>query len=277
MNLNGTTVWIIGASSGIGAATARELTRRGASVAISARRQDELEKVASGDMLVVPLDVTDGDALERGATCVLGAFGRIDLVIYAAGYWKQMYATAWNSRDFIRHLEVNLVGLSNTFSAVLPPMLNRRQGRIAAVSSVAGYRGLPGSGGYGATKAAQLNVLESLRIELAPLGVHVTTVSPGFVRTDMTADNDFPMPFIIDAPAAATAICDGLERDRIEIAFPLPMALLSKLALPVPPRLWAALWKHAAERSDHAHTQDHHRQQAHRVRLRLPRRLHDHH
>jgi short-subunit dehydrogenase len=112
--------------------------------------------------------------------------------------------------------------------------------------SAAGYRGLAGSEAYGATKAGQINLLESLRIHVASRGVRVTTVCPGFVRTDLTAGNAFPMPFIIGAGAAGRAICDGLERERIEIVFPLRMAILMKVARLLPARLWSALWSRSS-------------------------------
>lgn len=242
MKLTGTAVWVVGASSGIGAATARELVRRGARVAVTARRAQQLQEIARGEMLVVPADVTEAGSLAHAAATVLDTLGPLDLVVYSAGYWQQMDATAWNPDVFEHHLRVNLTGLSNTLAVVLPPMLERGRGAVAGISSVAGYRGLAGSGGYGATKAAQLNLLESLRVQLAPHGIRVTTVSPGFVRTNLTADNRFPMPFLIEATQAATAICDGLERDRTEIVFPLPMAALMAAARLVPPRLWTALW-----------------------------------
>ena len=118
-------------------------------------------------------------------------------------------------------------------------MLERGHGGFVGVSSVAGYRGLAGAEAYGATKAAQINLLEALRIAVAGLGVDVVTVCPGFVKTELTAGNSFPMPFIIEADQAARAICDGLERGRAEIVFPLPMAVLMKIARLLPVRLWA--------------------------------------
>jgi NAD(P)-dependent dehydrogenase (short-subunit alcohol dehydrogenase family) len=249
MNLNGKVAWVVGASSGIGAATARELAHRGARVAVSARREDRLREVSDGGMLAVAADVTDARSVAGAAATVLRALGPVDLVVYSAGYWQQMDATAWDTEVFDRHLRVNLGGMSNTLAAVLPQLLERGRGVFAGISSVAGYRGLPGSGGYGATKAAQLNLLESLRVQLDPFGVRVTTISPGFVRTDLTAGNRFPMPFIMDAHDAAVAICDGLERDRADIVFPLPMALLMKTARLIPPRLWTALWRPRPERT----------------------------
>ncbi len=245
MNLNGTVAWVVGASSGIGAAVARELVSRGAKVAISARREGQLAEVSGGCMLVVPADVTDVASMAAAAARVRGELGPIELVVLSAGYWKRMPATDWDTDSFNRHVQVNLVGMSNAISAVLPEMLARQSGVIAGIASVAGYRGLAGAEAYGATKAGQINLLEALRIRLAGTGVRVTTVCPGFVRTEMTAGNDFPMPFIIEADAAGRAICDGLERERTEIVFPARMALLMKAARYVPVRMWAALFTRA--------------------------------
>lgn len=242
MKLAGQVAWVVGASSGIGAAVARELCRRGARVAVSARRGDRLREVSGETMLVAPADVTDLASISSAAVTVRDALGAIDLVVLSAGYWKQMDPSAWDTELFDKHLRVNLTGMSNTLAAVLPAMLERGQGAIAGISSVAGYRGLAGSEAYGATKAAQLNLLESLRVHVARRGVRVTTVCPGFVRTELTAGNTFPMPFMITAERAATAICDGLERDRTEIVFPLPMAVLMKAARLVPARAWTAMW-----------------------------------
>jgi NAD(P)-dependent dehydrogenase (short-subunit alcohol dehydrogenase family) len=243
MRLNGKVAWVVGGSSGIGAAVARELVRRGATVAISARRNEQLHDVAGGDMLVVPADVTDAAGVSAAATRVRQAMGPIDLAVLSAGYWKQMEPAGWDTDVFDQHLRVNLSGMSNAIAAVLPGMLQRDHGVIAGMASVAGYRGLAGAEAYGATKAAQINLLESLRVHIARTGVHVTTICPGFVRTDLTAVNRFPMPFIIDADQAARSICDGLERERTEIIFPARMALLAKAARLVPVRAWTALWE----------------------------------
>lgn len=257
MNLSGKVAWVVGGSSGIGAAVARELQSRGAVVAISARRQDQLAEVAAesgGIMLAVAADVTDGESLKAAASRIREELGPIDLAILSAGYWKQMTGSEWDSESFNRHVQVNLVGMSNSIAAVLPQMLARHRGVIAGISSVAGYRGLTGSAAYGATKAGQINLLESLRIQVARSGVRVITVCPGFVRTDLTAGNDFPMPFIIEADTAGRAICDGLERERTEIVFPIRMAILMKAARLVPVALWSALWSRVSpkEADDHA-------------------------
>jgi short-subunit dehydrogenase len=243
MELRGTVAWVVGASSGIGAAVARELVRRGAIVAISARREDQLKEVAGDTMLVLPADVTDAGALAAAAARIREERGPIGLAVLAAGYWKQMDPGHWDTGLFDQHVQVNLTGMSNAIAAVLPDMLARRSGVIAGISSVAGYRGLAGAEAYGATKAGQINLLESLRVHVAKTGVRVTTVCPGFVRTELTAGNRFPMPFMIEADEAARSICDGLERERTEIVFPAPMAALMKASRFVPNRVWTAMWK----------------------------------
>ncbi|WP_243057222.1 SDR family oxidoreductase [Nocardioides sp. SR21] len=231
--------WIIGASSGIGAELAQELVRRGGEVAISARKAEDLQEVAGDAMQVVPLDATDRAAVLAASEQV----GDVDVVVWCAGYWKQFDAAAWDADIFERHIEVNLLGLNNVLAAAIPRMVRNRRGHLVGIASVAGYRGLPGAEAYGATKAAQINLLEGLRAALSKHGVRVTTVCPGFVRTPMTDTNEFPMPFMIEADQAARAIADGLEKHRTEIVFPLPMAVTMKLARLVPVRAWAALTK----------------------------------
>lgn len=236
-------IWVIGASSGIGAAVAREARRRGARVAISARRADRLQELAAGDMTVVPLDVTSAEELRSGAAEVREHLGDIDVAVLCAGYWKQTDAANWDTESFDRHVQVNLVGMSNAIAAVLPRMLEQRRGHIAGISSVAGFRGLAGAEAYGATKAAQINLLESLRVHVARTGVTVTTICPGFVRTELTAGNRFPMPFMIEPEEAATSICAALERPRAEVVFPTRMAVLMKTARLVPRGLWRLIWR----------------------------------
>jgi short-subunit dehydrogenase len=165
-----------------------------------------------------------------------------------AGHWQQMSAFNFNYSEFVKHQEVNLFGFASCISEILPKMIESNQGVIAGVSSVAGYRGLSGGAAYGASKAAQLNLLESLRVDLQKTGVRVQTISPGFVKTPMTATNDFPMPFLISAEAAAKAIVDGLERGKAEIVFPLPMSILMKSAKLIPQSIWPKLFSRSAKK-----------------------------
>jgi short-subunit dehydrogenase len=242
-SLAGSRTWITGASSGIGAALATELVARGARVAVSARRADRLEEVSRGRMLVFPLDITDDEAVRRAVDDVDDAFGGIDIAVLNAGAWTQTKVGKWDADAFRRQVEVNLLGTNSCLAALLPRMLDRGAGKLVIVTSVAGYRGVPGSEAYGATKAALLNLAESLRADLAPSGVVVQWVSPGFVRTELTDANSFAMPFMIEADAAARSIADGLQSNRPEIVFPLRMAVSMKLLQLMPHRLWTQVWK----------------------------------
>jgi NAD(P)-dependent dehydrogenase (short-subunit alcohol dehydrogenase family) len=243
----GAVVWITGASSGIGESLARELAGRGARVAITARRGDRLDAIAGDRMLSVPADVTDLDAMRAAAARVEEELGPIDLAVLNAGTWGQMDVTAWDTELFRLHVETNLMGMVHGIDAVLPGMRRRRGGVIAGVSSVAGYRGWPSSEAYGSTKAAEINLLESLRIDLLPLGIRVLTVCPGFVRSDLTSQNTFRMPFLMEPPDAAARIADGIAREKAEMVFPLPMMLLMKATRLVPVRPWAALMSRQAK------------------------------
>jgi short-subunit dehydrogenase len=251
MEIAGARIWVTGASSGIGAALARELADRGARVAISARGADALAEVAGDRMVVVPVDVTDRSATVAAGQAVREALGGLDVAVLNAGTWSQFHVEPWNSQLFADHLQVNLMGAVHTMEAVVPQMLAAGRGRIVGMASVAGYRGLPGSEAYGAGKAALLNLLEALRGSLAPRGVVVQTLSPGFVRTRMTDRNQFPMPFKVEPEAAARTIADGIARDKAEIVFPLPMMVAMKVARLVPVRAWTALTAAMARRGLH--------------------------
>lgn len=235
--------WVIGASSGIGAAVAQELRARGCRVAISARSEAALQDVAGDKMLVAPLDITEQASIDAAATKVRDAFGELDIVIVVAGYWQQMSGQAFNYEVFAKHNDVNVLGLARCAATVLPVMQAQHSGTFVGVSSVAGYRGMPGSAGYGPSKAGQLNFLEALRCDLRGTGVTVQTVSPGFVRTPMTDVNTFSMPFIIEADEAARYIVEGIEKEKAEIVFPPKMMIAMKLARLVPQQLWPKLFK----------------------------------
>ncbi|MGI8887725.1 MAG: SDR family NAD(P)-dependent oxidoreductase [Nocardioidaceae bacterium] len=242
--LTGARIWITGASSGIGAALATELADRGARVAISARRVDRLNAVSQGRMMSVPLDVTDHEAVLAAAEDVREELGDLDYAIFNAGAWTPTKVGQWDADAFRSQVEVNLLGTNSGLAAVLPRMLERNAGTIVIVASVAGYRGIPSAEAYGATKAALLNLAESLRADLAPTGVDVQWVSPGFVRTELTETNAFPMPFLIDADQAARTIADNLGNGRPEVVFPLAMAVSMKLLRLLPHRLWTHIWRH---------------------------------
>ena len=240
MNWSQRSAWIIGASTGIGASLAQQLASLGCDVTISARSEETLKEVSQGKMTVRACDMQDLEGL-RTIASDLNAHGKLDLVVIAAGYWKQDQDLEFNRVEFERHLDVNLRGVGNVLDAVLPAMRERNSGQIAVLSSVAGYRGMPGALAYGSTKAAQINLFEALRTTYRGTGVKFQTVSPGFVETPMTATNTFPMPFIIDADTAAKYIVKGLASNKPEIVFPGKMAFVMRLAKLVPQRLWLRL------------------------------------
>ncbi len=240
MNWSQRSAWIIGASTGIGAALAKELADAGCQVTITARNEEVLKQVSQLRMAVKPADINDQQALASIAQ-ELAAAGRLDLVVVAAGYWKRDEPLAFNAEEFRKHVETNLLGLSNVLESVIPPMKAANKGHVAVLSSVAGYRGMPGALGYGATKAAQINLVEALRATFSKTGITFQVVSPGFVETPMTSTNTFPMPFIISSEAAAKHIRRGLESSKPEIVFPWQMATAMKIARFVPQRLWVKL------------------------------------
>jgi len=238
-------VWLVGASSGIGAALAAQLLGRGAWVALSARRAQPLADLAAGASqgraLVAPMDVTDPASVAAAHARVLAHWGGIDLTIWVAGTYAPMGAAQFDPDAARATVRVNLEGVLNGLAVLLPALRRDRSGGIAIVSSVAGYRGLPRSLVYGPTKAALINLAESLYLDLHPLGVGVYLIDPGFVRTALTELNDFRMPALISAHDAARGILDGLAAGRFEIHFPGRFTWVMKALRVLPVRLYFAL------------------------------------
>lgn len=242
MRLRHKIIWLTGASSGIGEALARELAQRGARLAITARSADKLEKLAAelrtggGDVLAIPGDVTNPIRMKEIAVRIQRELGPIDLLLTNAGTYKPTAPEKFDAAEYDEIMKLNYSGMLYCIEAVLPEMLKRKSGRIAGVSSIVGYRGLPRSCSYGASKAAVISFLESLRFDLLPHNIGVTVINPGFVHTPLTAKNDFPMPFAISAERAALYIADGLECEKKEIHFPPALSWLFKLnrILPYP-------------------------------------------
>ncbi|HRY23177.1 MAG: SDR family NAD(P)-dependent oxidoreductase [Geminicoccaceae bacterium] len=237
-------VWIIGASSGIGAALAERLAGDGKEVWASARSVGKLEALAGkhpGYIHALPLDVTDKAAVQAALARIESACGPPDTVVLNAGTHQPVAAKDFTADGLRQVMELNVFGVANGIEAVLPGMLERDAGRIAVVASVAGYQGLPTSAYYGASKAALINMIESLRFDLRRTGVVLQLVNPGFVRTPLTDRNEFPMPFLIEADEAAAAIARGLEVGRFEIAFPTVFVWLLKLLGLLPYRAYFAL------------------------------------
>jgi NAD(P)-dependent dehydrogenase (short-subunit alcohol dehydrogenase family) len=232
----GRRVWIVGASSGIGAATAALLLERGARVAVSARSGGALEARFGGRALVVPADVTDAEGLRAAAQRVAAAWGGIDLTLDFAGTYREMRPWTMELAEAHAIVELNLVGALNLLDAARPYL--RAGCGFGLVASVAGYGGLPNSLAYGASKAGVINLAQSLWLDYRSRGVAVYLINPGFVETPLTAKNRFPMPFLIPADAAAREIVRGLERGAFEIHFPRRFSRLLKFLNQLPDFLY---------------------------------------
>ena len=207
----GARVWIVGASSGIGAALAADLVGRGATVAVSARRREQLDEVAAGRMHVEPLEITDRDATVTAAKAVTAALGAIDVVIVSVGVWEPVDVDAWDPGVIRAQLDVHVVGCANVVEAVLPAMLANRTGTIVGVASVAAYRGLPGGAAYSTAKAGLVTMLGACA-HLRGRGVHVVTVCPGYVRTHAARPNQLWMIEPDDARAGSPTASNAARR-----------------------------------------------------------------
>jgi short-subunit dehydrogenase len=230
------TALVTGASSGIGRALAERLAADGVTVVLSARRESLLRGVADaitargGKARVEPLDVADTSRTVEAIRRIDGEVGGLDLVIANAGVGMRPRDTpsfSWEAVAAPCH--VNFCGAVATVTAVLPAMAERRRGHAVGISSLAAFGALPGRGGYSAPKAGLSMFLDGLRMDLAPYGVHVTAVHPGFVRTAMTARTRAPMPFIMESAAAADLIVRALAKAPATIDFPLPLTLAARL------------------------------------------------
>lgn len=214
----GTTVWLVGASTGIGRATATRLHSLGARVVVSARPSAALDAWVAEHpgAQALPLDVVDAAALRAAAA----QLDRLDLVLYCAGHYRPLRATAYQLAEMQQHLQVNYVGALHLLDAVLPTLLRQGHGHISLVASVAGYSGLPHGLAYGPTKAALIHLAETLYLDLHDSGIGVSLVCPGFVQTPLTAQNTFPMPALISPEQAADALLRGWAQGRFDIHFP---------------------------------------------------------
>ena len=238
----GRVVWIVGASSGIGRATASLLHARGAFVVVSARGAAALDGFVADHpgSVALPLDVADRAAVAAALQQLISLHGKLDLAMYCAGHYKALRATEFDLGEMQRHLQVNYVGALNLLDAVLRTVIAQGHGHISLVSSVAGYRGLPKAMAYGPTKAALHNLAETLYFDLHALGIGVSVINPGFVATPLTAGNTFTMPALLTPEQAATHILRGWARGRFDIHFPKRFTLWLKLLRLLPYPLYFA-------------------------------------
>ncbi len=218
----GKRVWVIGASSGIGAETARALITRGARLALSARNSTGLLNIAANhnDSMVLPLDITNHSDVIAARDKILTSWGGIDLVLLFAGTYNSMRSDNFDLLIAQKMVDTNLNGALNCLDAALPVLLTQGKGSIGIVASIAGLSGLPQALIYGPTKAALINLCESLYLDLHPRGIGVFLINPGFVATPLTAGNKFEMPALIPATTAAAEILRGIEQGEFHIHFP---------------------------------------------------------
>ena len=250
-------VIITGASSGIGRALALALAQRGVTIAASARSLPALESLAAeagadadngtARILPTPLDVTDRASVKAAAEAAMRVLrGPPDLLVLNAGTYLPMSAADFDAARFREHVEVNLMGTVHMLEALLPAYLAARRGHIVVVSSIAGYRGLPTGAAYGATKAALINLCESLKFDLDRAGVKLQVVNPGFVKTPLTDKNEFRMPALMPVETAVARMIAGFQSPRFEITFPRRFTRVLKLMRVLPYRLYFAIVRRTA-------------------------------
>ena len=241
----GARVWVIGASTGIGAETARLLLEKGARVAISARKIDALQEIANShpQALVLSLDVTQHEQVLSARDQLLDQWGGLDLMLIVAGAYNEMRVDTFDMAVVNQLLDVNLRGVFHCIDAMLPILLDEKSsgGGIGIVSSVAGYSGLPKALVNGPTKAALINLCESLYFDLHPRGHAVYMINPGFVATPATAQNDFVMPGLISAGRAAEEIVTGMEKGVFHLHFPKGFTNWLRMARLLPYRWYFSL------------------------------------
>ena len=237
-------IWVIGASSGIGEACANAFIKAGARVALSSRRAERLNSLAQSggaqQTLVLPLDVTHEDQLASAYQQILGAWGGLDLLLFVSGVYTPLRADNFDFAVAQKTIDANLLGPMRAVGVVLPDMLQKHAGHIAIIGSVAGYSGLPKALAYGPSKAGIINFCETLYYDLLPEGVSVHMISPGFVATEATAQNDFEMPALITANEAANEILTGIQAGEFDIHFPKRFSGFLKFLriLPYPLYFW---------------------------------------
>lgn len=241
------TVWLLGASTGIGRATAHALHAQGAKVFVSARDAQALNEFVAQHpgAVALPLDATDANALAVAAQTITQG-QPLDLALYCAGFYQPLRATNYDLPLMLKHDQINYVGALNFLAAVLPYFVERQAGHISLISSVAGFRGLPQSLAYGPTKAALINLAETLYIDLRASKVAVSVINPGFVQTPLTAQNDFSMPALITPEQAAREVLAGWRRGEFEIHFPKRFTRLLKFLRWLPDRIYFAIMKKVA-------------------------------
>ena len=239
-------IWITGASSGIGRALALKFAQEGWQVAASARRESLLNEISelNKNISSFPLDVTDKERCKEVFEEIKNKYQNIDICFFSTGTWDPKKEKDIDTEQIENVMKVNFFGTLNCIKAVEQYFKNKKNGHISIVSSIAGYRGLPNSTGYGASKAALSNLTESLYFDFGRHNVRISLISPGFIKTPMTDKNEFRMPFLKKPEFAADKIYNGLvNSSSFEIDFPKELTLILKLLNILPNRLYLNLIK----------------------------------
>jgi len=243
MSENQKKIWITGASSGIGKALALKFAKENWQVAISARRKELLNEIAQNENIFsFPLDVIDDDTVKAAFTNILIKFKNVDLCVFCSGAYDPKLEKEINKDQIKKIMNINFFGVLNCIKTVEEHFKARKKGHISIVSSVAAYRGLPNSSGYGPSKAALTNLTESLYFDFRKHNVRISLISPGFIKTPLTNKNTFNMPFIKTPEFAANKIYDGLTKSgAFEIHFPKELTILLKLLRILPYKIYLFL------------------------------------
>ena len=243
MSENQKKIWITGASSGIGRALAEKFATEGWKVAASARRKEILEDMSkNGNVFSFPLDVTSQDQIKNSFESIIKDFGGLDLCVFSSGTYDPKLEKGINVDQNKFVMETNFFGVLHCINTVEQYFKEKKGGHISIVSSIAAYRGLPNSSGYGPSKAALTNLTESLYFDFKKNNVRVSLISPGFIKTPLTDKNEFPMPFIKSPQFAAEKIFQGLTKSTaFEIHFPKQLTLFLKFLRILPYKIYLFL------------------------------------
>ena len=243
MSENQKKIWITGASSGIGKAVAEKFALEGWKVAVSARRKEVLDEMTkTQNIFSYPLDVTNEDQINSVFQKILNDFGELDLCLFSSGTYDPKNEQKIDPDKIKNVIKVNFFGVVDCVKTVEDYFKKRKSGHISIVSSIAGYRGLPNSSGYGPSKAALTNFCESIYFDFKKFNVRISVISPGFIKTPLTDKNNFPMPFLKTVDFAAEKIFKGLVKENaFEIHFPKGLTLSLKFLRVLPYKIYLFL------------------------------------
>ncbi len=238
---SGKRYWLVGASEGLGRALAHSLSRSGVELILSARSADRLEDLSAGlpgPSSVVTVDISDRASVEAAAAEV----GEIDGMVFLAGVYTPMKAQEWDADKVEQMFDINLTGCARVVGQVIGPMVEKDRGHIVLIGSLSAYRGLPGAIGYSASKSGMLALAESMHGDLRKTGVEVQIANPGFIKTRLTDQNEFDMPFIMEPEAAAQEVFEHMNTDNFHKAFPFGFSLVFRLSRFLPTSLYEAIF-----------------------------------